>query len=457
MATAISNVEGKCKYIKDSKESLYFRKVSFAYLFSLYVMPQYFGIQLPFFDLTIVRFMIIIMAVFIISSNQRLTDFGKMLKTEKVARILLPYLFVVSYTMVFRADLKAFLNPFFEILEMFLLIYSIRDALGTKQTIRCIIGFLYLLTILGIVEAIFRVSPFSYLVTIPGLYTGRFIRGGHYRIMSNCNHSLGYGLLLVTALPFAAYDYEKEEFDALFRPVLLALMIVNVFLTGSRSSLGVAIAEVFFIFALSDIKYLRRNLLAIVGFGISFFMLLMLFQRTSVGRYILLQLTSLIDSFCGTEFSIKYGSNLKQLVQSAHYRKLIKKVYKVSWLNPLVGIGRKRGFSSVIDGLVVKSIDNFYIAEYVRYAYPGLIANLLFMAYMVLNMVCDAVRTRSALIRALLIGTVFYCLHLEIADSLQTLKYLYIIFGLYICADKKEYVPETDPCRYIKKRKLRYA
>lgn len=69
-----------------------------------------------------------------------------------------------------------------------------------------IVVFSYVIALLGIVEYVLGRSPFSYLETIKGLYTGRFVRSGSYRIMSSCNHSLGYGLMLVTMVPFACYD-----------------------------------------------------------------------------------------------------------------------------------------------------------------------------------------------------------------------------------------------------------
>jgi hypothetical protein len=457
-AFAIGVTENKSKYFKEPMEKVWVDKVAFAYLFALYVMPQYFGIHSPVFDLTIVRITIIVFAVFIFGSFERSKEFKEILVSEKMGLLLLPYIIVLLYTMALRGDFNAFLNPFFEFVEMYLLIYIIKNTFGVERTIKIIIGFIYLLTILGIVEAFMGRSPFSYLITIPGLYTGRFIRGGHYRIMSNCNHSLGYGLLLVSAMPFTAYDYEKDEFNAFRRPVLLLLVVVNIFLTGSRSSLGVGLAEVFALLFFSDLKFLKRNLSVFFGTVTLFAALIFVLQDTGFGRYILLQVTAMIDSVFHTEFSAKYGANVLLLRQSAAYRDLLKQVFTVDWLNPILGIGRKRGFKSLVDGRVVNSIDNFYIAEYVRYAYPGLITYSLFLVVTGIRMLKDEIRTRSSLIRMLLVSAVFYCLHLYIADTLQTVKYLYLVFALYSCAEKKTYTPPTDPCRYIRKeRRIHYV
>ena len=164
----------------------------------------------------------------------------------------------------------------------------------------------------------------------------------------------------------------------------------------------------------------------------------------------------MIDSFFDTQFSLKYGAYLTQLGQCAAYRDLLHQVFKVGWLNPFLGIGRKRAFSSEVNGLVVQSIDNFYIAEYIRYAYPGMLSYIAVVVYMIYEMLRDVVKTHSALIRTLLIGSVCYCIHLYIADSLQTLKYLYILFALYICADKTPFTPD-EKGKYFGKRELKYV
>lgn len=458
MIDTVENVKNnKSKYFKESLERQWFRKVGLAYMFSLYVLPQYFGIANPLFDLTIVRITIIVAVIFIINDKERTASFKQIIVTEKMGLVLIPYFMVLLYTMVLRVDINAFLNPFIEFLEMYLLIYIIRDTFGFKQSVKIFLGFIYLLVILGVIESITSVSPFSYLVTIKGIYTGRYLRGGHYRIMSNAGHSLGYGLMLITALPFAAYDYEKEELNIFRRPVFLGLLIFNIFMTGSRSTLGVAFGEIFAIFLLSDFKYIKHNTMLLLSSFTIFAFLTFVLQRTSFGSYVMLQITSLVDSLFDTTYSVKYGANYLQLRQSKAYRDLLKRIFHVEWLNPILGIGRKRGFKSMVDGKRIASIDNFYIAEYVRYAYPGMVSYILFLVYMGLRMAYDIYKTHSAAIRMVFIGSVFYCLHLYIADSLQTFKYLYVLFALYLCVDKKEYVPAKDPCKYIKRGIIEYA
>ena len=456
--TAVFVPGEKSKYLRNVKELNAFKKIAVAYVFALYVLPQYFGIPNPIFDLTAVRIMIIIVLSMVIADYQRTQDFKNVIITEKVGLILLPYMIVLGYTMVLRADLNALLNPFIEFLEMYILIYLIKHTFGEDEFFKLILALIYTLAFLGVWEMLVGTSPFSYLKTIDGIYTGRYIRGGHYRIMSCAGHSLGYGLMLVTMIPFSAYDVDTKEFNVFRRPVLLLILIVNVFQTGSRSTLGVALAEVVVMLVLSDLKFLKANLIYLAVFLIGFGLLLAATFKTSFGNYIMLQLTSVYDSVFDTTYSVKYGANITQLQQSKGYRKLLKELFHVQWLNPILGLGRKRGFRSLVNGRKVESIDNFYIAEYVRYAYPGMYGFMLYAFGISLGMFIDFVKTRSGIIRMCFVGSVMYLLNIKVVDSLQTLKYLYVLFAIYICCDKSPYVaPKKKGSKYIKKEKFYFA
>ncbi len=458
MNAAIRTIDNSTsKYLKMPKEREAFEKCAVLFLFALYVMPQYFGIPIPVFDFTVVRIFVLILLVFILSDYGRSHAFAEIIKKEKLSLVILPYLFVTTYTMVIRADANAFLNPFVEFLELYLMIYVIRDTIGVDRAVKLFLGFIYLLTILGLFEAVIKVSPFSFLCNLPGIYTGRYIRAGHYRIMSSAGHSLGYGLLLMTAMPFAGYDVEKKTFNVYRRPLLLFGIMVNIFLTGSRSSLGMMAITFVLMLLFSDSAVRRKNIFYTISGIVIAVVMVILLRPTFIGRYVMLQVTSLIDAFFKTTISVNYGANITQLRQSAAYRELLKDVFDQDWLNPLVGIGRSRGFKAAINGRVVKSIDSFYIADFVRYSYPGMLSYIFFLLYYGFSMLKDIVRTRSALIRMIFVGAFGYSIHLYVADSLQTLKYLYVLIALYICCEKVPYKKQDDKCRYIGKRESKYV
>lgn len=443
------------KYIKPARENKIFQMMAVVFLFSLFVMPQYFGLPTPVFDFTMLRMMIVILVFMIIYDDKRKRDFAELVLHSRVTLLLIPYMFVITYTMVLRADINAFLNPFIELFSLYLLIYIIRDYLEVEKTLRLLLYFIYLLAILGIVEYIMGKSPFSYLETIKGVYTGQFVRSGNYRIMSSCNHSLGYGLLLAAVVPIACFDYEKNKINLIRRPVLFLMLAANVFLTGSRSTLGVFALEAVLIFAFSSKEDKKRCMMALLVVIVGLAGFLGVFYKTSIAQYILLQFASIIDAIFDTQYSVLFGGDISTLSSSSNYREQLKYIFTVDWLNPILGIGRKRAFTSEINGSFIKSVDNFYIAEYVRYAYPGLAAYVLILLYYLYKMVKKCFSSEKAVYKVLMIGSVCYLVNLFWVDSLQTLKYLYVLFAIFICqndADEKEKVPMQQQSKYIKQR-----
>lgn len=447
------------KYIKPARENKIFYVVSIVFLFSLFVLPQYFGVPFPMFDFTMLRIMIILLFLLILSDRDRRNDFVKVITNYRYSLVLIPYLLVIGYTMVLRVDINAFLNPFLEIVAMYLTIYVIKYSLGIEKTINILVGFTYLIAILGMVEFVMGRSPFSYLETISGIYTGQFIRSGHYRIMGPCNHSLGYGLMLVSITPIVCIDIKEKCVNILKHPFLMILLLANVFFTGSRSTLSVFIVEIFLLFFFSD-NYTKKKSIIIFGMVLSVVTVyVMVFNNSTIAQYIMLQLTTIIDEIFGTDFSLSYGASKDALSSSSNYRDQLASIFTLDWLNPLLGIGRKRAFSSEINGSFIHSVDSFYIAEYIRYAYPGLFAYLLYIGYFIVSMVKKFKSKQGGIYKGLFVAAVCYLINLYWVDSLQTLKYIYIIFVIYIIYagdEEKIQVVKIErnkiDSKYIKKR-----
>ncbi len=425
------NLSGS-KYIKNNEEKA-FKVTSIIFIIVAIIMPPYFGIPAPGFDLTAVRILIIILLVFICCNRDRLYDFLPMIKYNGIFLAVAPYIFVITYTMLYRTDLKAFLNPFIEFLILFLAIYAIRYSLGVDTTIKVMLVCYYLLAIEGGIEYFLGYSLFYYLRTLDGALTsGIFIRNGHYRIVGPAAHALGYGLILNIGLPLSCIDLKNNKLYIFQRPLLFFLMVVNIVFTGSRSSFAVMGLEIIGIFLLSEKKEKKRTLIsgtiAIIVFGI----MLVALSGTNVGGYFLLQITGVIDELFGTSLSIKYGATAGTQ-ESSNYRDYLWYVFQVNWLNPIIGLGRKRTFSTTINGVTLKSVDNHYIGEYIRYAYPGMFSILLFFAVMLFMMIKKIYRDKDAYSKAFFLGAFSYMIALYYVDSLGTLKYLYLIFALFAC------------------------
>lgn len=455
-----TGVQTESKYLKPSREALVFRNSCIAFFFTLYVLPQYFGLPLPIFDFTVLRIMLLIMFLFVLGVKERQRDFFGIIAESGSSKILIPYLFVLFYTMVLRVDVNAFLNPVIELISLYLLVYVIKNCFGIKNTLLYILIFSYLLAALGLVEYVLQRSPFSYLETIKGIYSGRFIRSGYYRIMGPSIHSLGYGLILVTMVPIICYDIEKEEINILKHKVLFLMVACNVFFTGSRSTLSVFLLEVVLL-ALLSTRTNKKKLLLIGGFLFAIITAFVIaFQHTSVAQYIMLQLTSIVDEILGTTYSAKYGADLNALGSSSNYRDQLKYIFQVEWLNPFIGLGRNKSFSSEINGSFIRSVDNFYIAEFIRYGYPGMLCYIAFLLYFLIRMIQKCIQNKSQISKVLFVGSLCYCINIFWLDSLQTLKYLYILFAIFLClpanspaASKvRKWATKEMPSKYIRQR-----
>ncbi len=430
------------RYIKASMQKKILYILSVTFMIAYFVLPQYFGIELG-FDLTAQRIMILAFLFYLLEKKERRQDFWINVSATPGVIWLAVFCFVMIYTAVFRVYMQTFLYNFFEIVGLYIVAYIARNGLGVKQTIKLVNRMGMFLCILGLVEFVMRRSPFSYLETLKGLYTGAYIRAGNYRVMGPANHSLGYGLMLVVMLSLSCLDTEDDEINLFANFPYFVLIIINVFLTGSRSTIAVMGLEVIILFILSARRHKKKEILMGLTAVLVIALLVVVTWGHSFSNYIMLQLSCVFDEIFGTTYAEKFGADLEQLADSRMYREQLTKLFTVG-LNPLLGRGSKPGFSWEIDGWYIKSIDNFYVATFIRYAYPGLISYMLYIVAHVFAAVKSLFKYKSGLFRCLALGIVMYFLNLWWLDGLMTYKYVYILMALLLaCYDrnKKEFIP----------------
>ena len=343
-----------------------------------FVMPQYFGIHIG-YDLTCTRLADLLIVLYMFLNRKILTHFGDMVIHHIFIIPFAIYLFVSIYTMVCRVDINSFFLVFLEILTFYILVYGIRYIVGWKRAIKLSIGCAYFLGIYGLIEFFYGQSIYlKFFSTVPNSVANSY-RSGFYRIMGPCGHALGYGLLLLLFIALACMDIEKDEVYLFKRPFLIGLLYVNVFLTGSRSTLGIALIEMLLIVLISGAKNIKKSCIIIFFLLVALGGFLLLFGRTGIGRYVMMQITSVMDQFLGTSYSGIFGADTTTLDNSEEYRKYLPRIFQLDWLNPWIGRGVSRVFSAQIDGIYIKSIDNFYVSQYIKYGYPGMIAYILFI------------------------------------------------------------------------------
>ena len=398
-------------------------------ILTLILMPQYFGLHLG-YDLTCTRLADLLFLGYILMCPMVMTIFWRSATRCAIFYPLMLYLFVAAYTMVLRVEPNAFFMVFLEVFTTFLMIFGIRYVLGYKKALKLIVGCAYFLAIYGFIEYIYGKSLYlQFLCTMPTNVTN-YYRSGHYRIMGPCGHSLGYGLLLLIFIAVISYDPERDELYLFHRPVLLAMLLINVFLTGSRSTLGIAAMECFLILLFSKGTSLKKTLVFSVLLLSVFLALLFMLQNTGIGKYFMGQLMSIVDQFCGTNYAEKYGIDSTTLQNSTNYRKMLPYIFKLDWLNPIVGRGNRFN-GAEIQGVYIHSIDNYYVSQFIKYAYPGLICYILFLLTTLSVLIYEIYRYKSGLAKMVLIGTFCYFLNLWWLDALQTLKFVYLLLAVF--------------------------
>lgn len=423
----------KTGYLAEEPELKNLKVLYFLMVFLIivdFVMPQYFGIHIG-YDLTCTRVADLAIVVYMFLNSKILTHFWKIIMGNVMIIPLMIYMIVSIYTMVFRTDINSFFLVFLEILTFYILIYGIRFVIGWKRAIKLSIGCAYFLSIYGIIEFLCGQSLFlKFLSTVPTNVVNCY-RSGFYRVMGPCGHALAYGLLLLLFTALACVDIEKEELFLFKRPVLLILLMANVFLTGSRSTLGIVFLEIFLIIVFSGRNNIKKTCIILIFFLLALGLFLIIFGRTGVGRYILMQIASVLDQVLGTSYSGLFGADTTTLDNSEEYRKCLPKIFQLDWLNPWLGRGVSGSFGALIDGIYIKSVDNFYVCQYIKYAYPGMIAYIAFIITIIVQMIILAIKYKSAIIKMCLIGIICYFVNLWWLDALQTLKFAYIIIAIF--------------------------
>ena len=435
------------RYLNSTYQGVVAKRLSAVFLFTLFVLPQYFGIQVAGYDLTALRVVMIVFLIYLIESQERFQTFISIIDKAPFKIEMFFYLCVVSYTAVLRININTILQTVIELTCLFIVSYIILEIYSVKDFINLIMKFLYVLTILGVLEFVMKQTPFAYLETIPGLYTGSFIRSGAYRVMGPCNHSLGYGLLLITVFPMACLNVDTNKLSIMHRPALCILIIINIFMTGSRSTLAVFFLELFLIFIFSERKRKKAILLGLLIILVILGVYISMFSQTVLAQYIMRQVCSVFDSIFDTQYAAYFGADMKRLADSSRTRELTLQIFNLDWLNPLLGRGLKRGVTVVIDGWAITSVDNFYVCQYIRFAYPGLVLYVLLIITTLVGILKEAIRKKSGIMIVLFISIVAYFVNLWFLDTLQTLKYVYIQFAIYVAVIIKE--SALDPCNEI--------
>lgn len=440
------------------------KKTFWHFLIIIPFLPPYFAVQLG--SLPVFTAFRIILLVFIFDQliiKNRIPLLVHTILKDKLTPIILIYSLGVMVPGILQfaeqLDTTALVGSFSIILEKVTLYYLIVMNINIEvkemdktnflnkflQTL-CISAFI--LSILGIIEYITTFNIFNLLdiSQINGISSSSsiYFRQGNLRVSTSFIHSLGYGLYLILLIPISfsqAKKYKNQnQKQFLFYSVLLFLLLANLFLTYSRSTLISLILVSFIVyFIFSNLK--KKIILIYSAFFLLFPMIV--FSLTSTADNIPVISTigkntkAISDTFFGTHLVENYGDNQEPF---AYRSKLIEFAFKEQYgfeniFGKGVGFIRKEPLVFNIPELnpygptVSNSVDNYYVNVKLEQGWVGFITTILFLAVVLIFLL--KYRKKNIFFTFLLISYGGYLFELTMVNELYTMQYFWILLALF--------------------------
>lgn len=417
-----------------------FQKLCFVYLFAVFALPQYFGIQLPGFALTAQRMALICVFVAIFINQKRADEFfitntGPMLGSVAIA---VPFIFISLATAIFRSDPNSFFNFFVDaFLPMIIMMYLAAKVFTLEELLRFLKIVLIVVCITCYLDAlVLHRNPYDFIHTIKSIAGGSTFRASSYRVAAMTSHPIALGMYFVLMTPLMCIDVDRRRINIAKNWGLLLLISGSMLLCGSRMPQATFLVELVALFMLTERDVKRAIVPYMLVFGtFAVLVIYLLRDESHIRRYVILNVYQMVDSVFGTTFVLEeFGYWQWKYIQSWDYRNLLPLLLFSDDYDPLLGLGVKAAnydnFSAVIDGRVVASIDNYYVIQYLQFAWPGLIAMVMVFLYTLKRCVVGLFDKSNVVCRALLVSACLYFVNLWFVADLGTFKYAFSLFAL---------------------------
>ena len=311
---------------------------SYLYIIAVFMLPQYFGISIGGFALTAQRALMLVWLIIIFRSGKHRYQFITAAMTCPITPLVILYLFVIIYTSFMRNDIKSLISPVADyVMVLYIIMYIIRYIIRPELFFDYFRKMVWLIGCLGIAEGLVRQNPYRLLHTISYINGGGSWRGGAYRIGAMCSHPIGYGMYLLLLIAVVSYDIKSKKISIWKNKWLILLLAVNMFLTGSRSTLGIMFLELVVLFVLSgDMTGNIKTVSSCLKVGSVLFLFGIVFYDTSIVQYVCLQFAQVIDVIFETDYALQFGEAPPSLtvICTEQYFRLF---YPVSYTQPMVG------------------------------------------------------------------------------------------------------------------------
>lgn len=452
-----------------------FQKLCLAYLFAVFVLPQYFGISLPGFALTAQRIMLVCLFAAIFTNQNRADAFFISNTGSMSGHILIvsPFVFVSLATAILRSDPKSFLNFFADaFLPMILMVYLAANVFTLKEMLKSLKILLLVVCIACYLEAlVLHKNPYSFIHTIKSVSGGSEWRGDSYRVAAMTAHPIALGMYLLMMTPLICVDVDRRAVNISKNWVLLLFVGGAMLLTGSRMPLASFALELVILFVLTEksVKGVMVPYILVCG-TLAVLSIILLRNESHVRRYVILNLYQIIDSVFGTNLTLdEFGYWQWTLINwSSDYRDVLPSLLFSGDYDPLLGLGVGTAdifnFTAFVGGKRIASIDNYYVMQYLRFAWPGLITMLLTFAYILIRCVVGTLKRNSEVCKALLVSFALYFVNLWFVADLETFKYAFSLFGLAYVYSKGRGLSQPQPVTgttvawpcFVRERNARY-
>lgn len=418
-----------------------FQKLCLAYLFAVFALPQYFGVPLPGFALTAQRALLICLFVAILTIQKRADAFFISNTGLMGGHIMVvaPFVFVSLATAILRSDPKSFLNFFADaFLPMLLMVYLAANVFTLDELLRFFKVVLIVVCIVCYMDAlVLHKNPYELMHTIKSIEGGSTWRASSYRVAAMASHPIGLGMYFILMTPLMCIDVKGRTINIAKNWGTVLLVCGAVLFTGSRMPQTTFVLELIILFALTERRARHSIALYVLVFGTLGVLLIILLRNEShIRRYVILNLYQVIDSIFGTQLSLnEFGYWQWALINSStDYRDLLPQLLFSDDYDPLLGLGvtdaNYSNFSANVEGRHVVSIDNFYVMQFLQFAWPGLISIVIVFVYMTSQCMVSMLRKGNVLCKALLVSFVLYIINLWFVADLGTFKYVFSLFGL---------------------------
>lgn len=407
---------------------LSFHGVADMFLLGLFFFPQYFGIRLGSFDLTVLRIFEILLLFFIFVKEDKRNMFTGLIVDCKQGVFLL--LFII-FIMIADSKNTSVMSSMYWITNVgvvfYLVLYLIIYEYGPEIFVKKIKKIISLVCMISPFQVILKFSPFELLDFLDKSTGGS--RFGSIRITGNWGVSNGYAMMLVMLLPIICYNFKEKKIDFWENKWTVILLFLNVILTGARLTVATFALTILLGFFFQSTRA-KRNILASIFFIFPVVvMAVFLFSDNSIVESLLRTVMSAVDEIFKTSYATNFGADSRILASSTNYRRtLLMVAQNIESFNPFHGKGSYFELDLEYQGFFLNSIDNFYIELYIKYAITGLVTFILLGISFMMLAIRECIN--NCLKIAIIISIICYYTSLFYLSHLQTFPIMICIFAL---------------------------